>query len=269
MHDGIEQICISADEAKNGVDIQHSQTEGIRNSIEEMVTNSLRVSGQATEANETAKHAMAQAEKADKVVNETIRYITDLADAVSNASKSISDLENETNHIGGVLDVIGTISEQTNLLALNAAIEAARAGEQGRGFAVVADEVRSLAQRTKESTTEIQSMIDKLKQVTSVSVDSMSHGEGFAAQSTNTIQETGTVINDIQSAIQSISVINENINHQTASQADQVAKIDGNMDKIHEISEDSKHRADSTLQRSTSLSKLAEKLENLISEFKL
>ena len=170
IRDGVTQIASAAEElsavteqTSAGVNSQKVETDQVATAMHEMTATVQEVARNAEEASEAAVTADRQARDGERVVNEAIAQIERLASAVSNSSEAMGALKQESDKIGSVLDVIKSVAEQTNLLALNAAIEAARAGEAGRGFAVVADEVRSLAQRTQKSTEEIEALIARLQ----------------------------------------------------------------------------------------------------------
>ncbi len=269
MHKGINHICVVANTTNQEIQQQHSQTQDILTSIEDMVQTSQKVSNNAIHATESAAHAIKEADKGSQIVDQTVQSITQLASAVETASESINRLEVESTNIGSVLDVIHGISEQTNLLALNAAIEAARAGEQGRGFAVVADEVRTLAQRTNESTTEIQHKIETLQKVSRDTVEVMSEGQTQASESVNAASQAGISLKEISQSVQAIADINKQITSETSSQSGTASEINQQMNAIAQIATNSMKGAEETNSESLSLEALATDLQQLVSKFKL
>lgn len=269
LQSGINHICVVADATSHGVQNQHTQTQIVETSIQRMTEIAQEVSNKAAQAAEAAAVAKEESEKGNNVVGKTVTSIQTLASAVENAATSINRVEKESINIGGVLDVIQGISEQTNLLALNAAIEAARAGEQGRGFAVVADEVRTLAQRTQASTKEIQTMIETLQSVSRDTVEVMEKGQSQASESVNFANEAGDSLQQITQAVQAITEINTLINDEAGSQSGVAVEINQNMTSIGQIATESMEGAEKTNQESRGLAEIANKLEQLVSRFKL
>jgi len=269
MLTSVNQICSVADSTSQGVQNQHNQTQNVEMAIQRMTQIAQDVSNKAAQAAEAAAIAKEEAEKGNTVVGQTVSSIKSLASAVENASSSINRVEKESLNIGGVLDVIQGISEQTNLLALNAAIEAARAGEQGRGFAVVADEVRTLAQRTQESTKEIQTMIETLQSVSRETVEVMEKGQTQANESVNHATEAGHSLQQIKEAVKGITEINTLINDEAGSQSGVAVEINENMHSISEIATESMNGAERTNQESQGLSNLAQNLQQLVAKFKV
>ena len=269
MLTGVNQICSVADSTSQGVQNQHNQTQNVEMAIQRMTQIAQDVSSKAAQAAEAAAIAKEEAEKGTNVVGQTISSIKNLADAVESASVSINRVEKESINIGGVLDVIQGISEQTNLLALNAAIEAARAGEQGRGFAVVADEVRTLAQRTQESTKEIQTMIETLQSVSKETVEVMEKGQTQANESVSYATAAGNSLKEITLAVKGITEINTLINDEAGSQSGVAVEINQNMHSISEIASESMNGAERTNQESQGLANLAQNLQQLVAKFKL
>jgi len=269
LQGGVNQICVVADSTSHGVQNQHSQTQNVEYAIQRMTEIAQEVSNKAAQAAEAAAVARDESEKGNKVVGQTVNSIQTLASAVENAASSIDRVEKESINIGGVLDVIQGISEQTNLLALNAAIEAARAGEQGRGFAVVADEVRTLAQRTQESTKEIQTMIETLQSVSRDTVEVMEEGQTQASESVNYANEAGQSLQQITQAVQAITEINTLINDEAGSQSGVAVEINQNMASISQIASESMDGAERTNQESQSLANIAHNLQQLVAKFKL
>ncbi len=160
-------------ETASNIEAQNAETDQMAAAINQMSATSNDMANNTQSASDAASQAQDASQDGMNTVSQTVEAINQLASQLDNASKVIADLEEHGKRIGAVSDVISGIAEQTNLLALNAAIEAARAGEQGRGFAVVADEVRALAQRTQESTSEIQTVISEIQSGTSQAVDAM------------------------------------------------------------------------------------------------
>ena len=258
----------NSQDTSDNISTQHDQIEQAVTAMSEMSKTIHAVAENSQQAATSANDADEEAVKGAKLVNNVVEKSQTLLDSMNTASDAMTKLEDNVENIGSVVDVIRGISEQTNLLALNAAIEAARAGEQGRGFAVVADEVRTLAQRTQESTSEIQEIIESLQSVTHKAVDSINSGQEKTMSTSEEISEAGAVL---QSIVKAVSKIN-NMNIQIATAAEEQAAVsDSISDNIHSISNLSQGavaRVDKNLQAAQQLQTMSEDLSQHISVFK-
>ncbi len=234
---------------------QRIELEQLATAVNEMTATSQEVARSAEHAAEASREADSATREGDQVVNEAAQVIQVLADATQKAVSSISDLARESENIGGVLEVIRSIADQTNLLALNAAIEAARAGEQGRGFAVVADEVRSLAKRTQDATTEIHQMIERLQGSANTVVGSMTTNSEQASHSVQTVNRARQALQKINQEVARICDLNNQIASAAEEQTAVAADINGNIHRIsdaaHEASEVAHRTADASMQMVT------------------
>ncbi len=239
-----------ADSAKE-VANQFQDTEEVAAAMDQMVSTIQEVARNTSEAAQAAQKARERASCGKQVVDHTIANIDHIAKTVENASNVLEGLQQETGNIGKILDVIRDIAEQTNLLALNAAIEAARAGEQGRGFAVVADEVRSLANRTQQSTQEIQAMIERLQEGSQNAVREMENGRNQAKQGVEQVYKAGELLEEINGMVVNISEMNTMIASAIEEQSAVTSEINENVitirkgaevvsDNVREMAEDSK-----------------------------
>ena len=197
----------------NDADFQRTQMAKLSSSVDELYSASTQLSEHADNAVAKSDSAIESAQKGKKIVNITITSIQDLAEEIEHSVSAIQKLNTEADNITNILEVIKSIADQTNLLALNAAIEAARAGEQGRGFAVVADEVRNLAKRTQDSTGEIQSTLETLKKSTLSAVSVINHSHNKSLESVTHVTNTGTAIDEINVSVEQI----KDISKQTSS----------------------------------------------------
>ncbi|MDH5184682.1 MAG: methyl-accepting chemotaxis protein, partial [Gammaproteobacteria bacterium] len=204
----VERLAAVMQQTNTGVAGQQRETEQVATAINEMAATAQEVARSAAHAAEETRHADGQSQQGNELVESVVQSIQSLAAEVERASTVIGRVSDESLNIGSVLNVIRDIAEQTNLLALNAAIEAARAGEQGRGFAVVADEVRTLASRTQASTAEIQQMIERLQASTKEAVSAMQAGQVKATESVEKSAIAGTTLGDITRAVSSITDMN-------------------------------------------------------------
>ena len=225
-----------------------------------------RNSSHAADAAREAEHSIVNGQK---VVEEAVGSINALANDVHLAVEAIGRLENHSASISGILDIIRDIAEQTNLLALNAAIEAARAGEQGRGFAVVADEVRSLARRTQESTLEIQNMIEELQRDTRQTAQVMLSSGERAQQSVEQANGTRSVLDEIAQAINSISEMNELIATAVEQQSAVAEEINGNINRISQAVEEINRDAQHAGSESTRVAAMASEVRVLLDRFRI
>jgi methyl-accepting chemotaxis protein len=237
--------------------------------MSQMTATVQEVANNAAGASAYAGDAREQSDGGKAIVDETIMAISTLADKVEHAAHVIKELETQTVSIGTVIDVIKNIAEQTNLLALNAAIEAARAGEQGRGFAVVADEVRNLAQRTQVSTSEIQEIIERVQSSAEKSVAVMLEGQESASTSVELATRAGSALNNITQAVGSITDMTIQIANAVEEQSSVAEEMNRNIVTISNVAGETAKASEQTAEESESLAKLSRELGDIVQQFRI
>jgi len=225
------------------------------------------VAQSASNAEDAAVKANHSAENGENLVSQIVSSINKLASKVSDSSAIMTELRGDVENIGKILAVIRGIAEQTNLLALNAAIEAARAGEQGRGFAVVADEVRTLAQRTQEATEEIQTMIEQLQARSETANDSMEKGCTTASKSVEQVTQAGAALKEIHSSISKINIMNAQIASATEEQTAVVKEMQHSVININQVANSTVLESDKIQQVSKDLNQLTNESNELVNQF--
>ena len=269
LADSASQMDVAASSAQSEISNQNGQIDQVVQEIESMNVKIQDVVGHTNQAANLAEETNNNASKGQQVVNQSSTSSQQLAQDVDRASQVINELENDVVTIGGVLDVIRGIAEQTNLLALNAAIEAARAGEQGRGFAVVADEVRTLASRTGESTEEIQKMIERLQVGSKQAVQVMQQGKTKADEGLGLAAQAGESLDSISTAIQGMLEMNKEIANGTELQSQSAKQVTQNIISIKSISDQTAQSAESMASASSNVMQLARQLQSLLGQFKI
>jgi methyl-accepting chemotaxis protein len=264
-----EEMAVISAESKLSSANQYKETEQVASAMNQMTATVHEVARNAEQAATSAYAASSETSKGHSVVEQTIGSINQLATDVEKAAEVIQQLEKDSGNIGAILDVIKGISEQTNLLALNAAIEAARAGEQGRGFAVVADEVRTLASRTQQSTQEIQEMIENLQSGTVQAVKVMESGRKQAHSSVEHAVHAGESLSTIASSVTTISEMNTQIATAAEQQTAVAEEINRNIINISDLGEHVISSSEMTASSSEELSRLSIDLQALVGQFKI
>jgi methyl-accepting chemotaxis protein len=283
MHDTVRQVVTDADTlagssaqvsriAQNGtrsVRQQQSETDQVATAMNEMTASAEEVARNAGAAAEAAHKAEDEAQAGRRVVEQAVGSIRELADEVSHANEVIGRVKDDSVQIGTVLEVIRNVAEQTNLLALNAAIEAARAGEQGRGFAVVADEVRTLASRVQTSTEEIRAMIGRLQTGASDAVQVMEAGRERAQSAVGQASQAGEALARITHAVVTINQMNSQISQAASQQSTVAREIDASITRISQGANSSADSAQQTASESENLARLATHLQEVVRQFKV
>ena len=264
-----EELNAVTDESARGLTQQNNEIEQAATAVNEMTSAVEEVARNAVSTSEASRNATTSAGDGRDLVQETVSAIERMSGDVQATATLIGELANESRDIGKVLDVIRGLADQTNLLALNAAIEAARAGEAGRGFAVVADEVRALAHRTQQSTSEIERMIGSIQAGTEHAVDSMRNSTERAESTLNIAKGAGMSLDTINTAIIEINERNLVIASAAEEQAQVAREVDRNLVNIRDLSVQSATGASQTSAASGELSRLAVDLNGMVGRFRL
>ena len=276
IRDGVTQIASAAEElsavteqTSAGVNSQKIETDQVATAMHEMTATVQEVARNAEEASQAAAAADGEAREGDKVVNEAIAQIERLATEVARSTEAMSVLQQESDKIGSVMDVIKAVAEQTNLLALNAAIEAARAGEAGRGFAVVADEVRGLAQRTQKSTEEIEGLVAGLQNGTQQVSTVMNNSRALTDSSVALTRKAGTSLENITRTVSNIQSMNQQIAAAAEQQSAVAEEISRSIVNVRDVSEQTAAASDETAASSVELARLGNQLQMMVSHFRV
>ena len=269
-----EELKKEADEssmliAKSSINInqQKQELEMVATAVNEMSAAVQEVSKNTGSAAQAAQDASDMSQKGALTITDAMGIVDSLGANVSTASSSISQLKADSENIGGVLDVIRGIAEQTNLLALNAAIEAARAGEQGRGFAVVADEVRTLASHSHDATQEIQEMVERLQQGVISAVTNMEEVSKRAVEGVNQVEASAEALAEISGSVHIINDMNTQIATATEEQSSVAEEVSRNIEKINQLSSETAESAVKSEETSQNLSELANGLKVMVEQF--
>ncbi|MDQ0742336.1 methyl-accepting chemotaxis protein [Pseudomonas sp. W4I3] len=276
IRDGVTQIASAAEElsavteqTSAGVNSQKIETDQVATAMHEMTATVQEVARNAEQASLAAADADGQARAGDKVVAEAIAQIERLAAEVARSTDAMAHLQQESNKIGSVMDVIKAVAEQTNLLALNAAIEAARAGEAGRGFAVVADEVRGLAQRTQKSTEEIEGLVAGLQNGTQQVANVMNNSRSLTDSSVELTRKAGVSLENITRTVSNIQSMNQQIAAAAEQQSAVAEEISRSIVNVRDVSEQTATASDETAKSSVELARLGSQLQQMVSHFRV
>jgi len=267
LKEATQELSTVTEQSSEDMANQQSESQQLAAAMNQMSATAQEVARNAADAASAVHDAEGSAESSAKIAVEAMCAMDNLVSEVGSAANVITQLEEDSSSIGMVLDVIKGIAEQTNLLALNAAIEAARAGEQGRGFAVVADEVRTLASRTQESTDEIQSMIEKLQAGTRDAVKVMIHAKELGEGGSSQTEATAEALAEISGAVKSISDMTTQIASAAEEQTSVAEEMSRNITNITDASESTVQGSRQTAETTEHLKSLSEQLHGALSDF--
>jgi len=263
-----EQLSAVTAQTSAGVQKQREETDQVATAMHQMSATVQEVAQNAEQASSAARQADEQARQGDRVVKDAIGQIDSLSAEVEHSAQAIEELNTESGRIGSVLEVIRAVAEQTNLLALNAAIEAARAGEQGRGFAVVADEVRALARRTHDSTEEIEGLIGNLQRVAQKAVEQMQTSRNLTLRTVELAGEAGSALGRITESVSTIEQMNQQIAAASEEQSAVAENISQSVTRVRDIGEQSASGSEQTASASAELARLGVELQGLVARFR-
>ena len=264
-----EETSIISTQIASSIQSQAGQTELIATAINEMTATAREVAQSISSTSNASDEANVHVSTGTEIMQKTISTINELADKISNTSQTVNELEKDSLEITTVLEVINSIADQTNLLALNAAIEAARAGEQGRGFAVVADEVRALAARTQQSTGEISTIINKLQQSAKVAVTSIVQSQEQVDEVVNQAKLSGEVLITISEVITNINDMSSQIATASEQQGVVAEEININVVNIHDKTQENVNAVSESSKSGRELAELSVQMQTLVSKFKI
>ena len=276
IRDGVSQISSAAEElsavtmqTSAGVNSQKEETDQVATAMHEMSATVQEVARNAEQAAQAATEADEEAHAGDRVVAEVIEQIERMAGEVIRSSEAMTALQSDSDKIGSVMNVIRAVAEQTNLLALNAAIEAARAGEAGRGFAVVADEVRGLAQRTQKSTEEIEQLVTALQNGTQQVSAIMQNSRNLTESSVALTRRAGASLARITHTVSNIQAMNQQIATAAEEQSAVAEEISRSVINVRDVSEQTAAASDDTAASSVELARLGSQLQAMVSRFRI
>ncbi|MEG1041291.1 MAG: methyl-accepting chemotaxis protein [Pseudomonas sp.] len=265
----VEQLAAVSEQTKVRVAQQKDETDQVATAMNQMSATVHEVARNAEQASQAATAADQQAQLGDRVVSEAVEQIEELAKQMDHSISAMHQLAGESQRIGSILDVIKSVSEQTNLLALNAAIEAARAGEAGRGFAVVADEVRGLAQRTQQSTEEIELLIGNLHEGTDQVTRLLDNSKNLTRDSVELSRRAGDALGQITHTVSNIQGMNQQIATASEEQSAVAEEINRSVINVREVSDQTSTASEQTAASTAELARLGRHLQTLAGRFNL
>jgi methyl-accepting chemotaxis protein len=264
-----EEMSSASTQQAQGAETQREQADHVATAMQEMAATVLQVSENSNKAADAARNAADLARTGGKIVEDAITKMRAIAESVGQTSQKVEGLGRSSNQIGEIVGVIDEIADQTNLLALNAAIEAARAGEQGRGFAVVADEVRKLAERTSKATKEISSMIKGIQSETKTAVEAMQGGSRQVQEGVETTGQAGRSLSDIIRTAEKVGEMVSYIAAASAQQSNATEEVNANIERISKITREAAAGSQQAARACQDLSGMALDLQKMVSQFKV